>query len=304
MTETKIEQTQFEGWDNCLQISNGIVDLVITTDIGPRIMRYGFVEKENELCVVESEKGLTGGDEWRIYGGHRLWHSPEDKERTYVPDNSPVKWQEIKDGIKVSQDTEALTGIQKEMEITLSPESTGVNILHRLINKSETPVELSIWSLTAMAEGGKEVIPQTSNDTGLLPNRVISLWPYSDLTDPRITLGRRFIILMQDPEAEVPFKLGMPVEEGWAAYFNHNHLFIKSYRHHHEAVYPDFGVSYETYTNHFMLEMETLAPLTLLQPDSSAEHSESWRLFDNVPMPSCDEEEIEKSLSGRILKAQ
>jgi hypothetical protein len=297
MPKVKIEKIPFEGWENCIQISNGIVDLVVTTDVGPRIMRYGFTGKENELCVVESEKGLSGGDEWRIYGGHRLWHSPEDKERTYVPDNAPVEWEEIKDGIKVSQKTEALTGIKKEMEITLSSEGTEVSLLHRLINKGDHPVELSVWSLTAMATGGKEVVPQTEKDTGLLPNRIISLWPYSKLNDPRVTFGENFIILEQRPDMKEPFKFGIPNEQGWAAYFNHNHLFLKYYKHDAEASYPDFGVSYETYTNDFMLEMETLSPLVMLKPGLKAEHKERWELFDDVSMPSDSEDEIRKRLS-------
>lgn len=300
MRETVIKKISYFGWPNCIQISNSIVDLVVTTDIGPRIMRYGFVGKENELCIVGSTKGMTGGDEWRIYGGHRLWHSPEDSVRTYKPDNNPVEWEEIKNGIKVSQDVEALTGIKKEMEITLSPEGTEVNLLHRLINKGHAAVELSVWSLTAMATGGREIVPITGNDTGLLPNRHISLWPYTKLNDPRITLGDKYIILDQDADIKAPLKFGIPNENGWAAYFNHNNLFIKYHEHKAGALYPDLGVSYETYTNDFMLEMETLSPLTIIEPGKAAEHAERWELFGSIPAPSDDETEIDESLANRL----
>lgn len=99
-----IEKTKYKGWENCVRVSNGRVELVVTTDIGPRIIRYGFVGKENEFCEVKSQLGLIGGDEWRIYGGHRLWHSPEDEKRTYEPDNGPVGWEEIPGGIKTLQE--------------------------------------------------------------------------------------------------------------------------------------------------------------------------------------------------------
>ena len=46
-----------------------------------------------------------------------------------------------------------------------------------------------------MAPGGKEVVPQGRRDTGLLPNRVVSLWPYSRLDDPRVHWGERYIFL-------------------------------------------------------------------------------------------------------------
>ncbi len=300
MPEIKIQKIHYKGWDNCVQITNDIVDLVVTTDVGPRIIRYGFIGEVNEMCEIEETLGLTGGGEWKIYGGHRLWHAPEAKLRTYEPDNSPVRWEQIPNGIKTIQDIEPLTKIKKEMEIALSVNSSEVSILHRLTNTGPWPIEISVWGITAMAKGGKEVIPQTCSDTGLLPNRILSLWPYSKLNDPRVYLGDKYIILKQDPNIKTPFKIGICNENGWASYFNHNHLFIKYYIHHSNAPYPDFGVSYETYINDSMLEMETLSPLYLLKPDKSIEHSEQWSLIDNVQMPSDSEEEIEKALSGII----
>jgi hypothetical protein len=299
MAEVKIQRVSYGGWDNCLQISNRIVNLIVTTDIGPRIILYGFPGQENEMSEIKSTMGLTGGDKWRIYGGHRLWHSPEDRIRTYEPDNFPVPWKEITYGVHTLQAVEPNTGIRKEMEITLSPDSTAVTILHRLTNKGKSPVELSAWSITAMAPGGKEVVPQTNKDTRLLPNRMISLWPYTSLNDSRVYFGGKYIILRQDPQIRQPFKFGTSNEQGWAAYFNHDHLFVKYYRHNPNARYPDLGVSYETYTNDYMLEMETLSPLTMLGPSASIEHEEKWELFDNLQMPD-DEAEIERVLTEMI----
>lgn len=151
-----------------------------------------------------------------------------------------------------------------------------------------------------MATGGKEIIPQTGRDTGLLPNRVLALWPYTRLDDHRLSCGNKYIIVRQDSSTQQPLKLGIPNENGWAAYFNHGHLFVKYYHHNNDGHYPDFGVSYETYTTDFMLEMETLSPLTWLEPDFSLEHAEKWELFDHIPMPSDDEDEIDKALHGKI----
>lgn len=294
MPEIKIQKIHYNGWDNCVQITNGLVDLVVTTDVGPRIIRYGFINQENELCEIKETLGLTGGNEWRMYGGHRLWHSPEAMPRSYEPDNGPVKWKEIPGGIKTIQDVEPLSRIKKEMEITLSAETSTVRILHRLTNKGLWPVKLSVWSISAMAKGGKEVIPQACRDTGLLPNRVLSLWPYTKLNDPRVHWGDKFIIIKQEPAIKNAFKIGISNESGWAAYFNHGHLFMKHYTHHKNAEYPDFGASYETYVNDFMLEMETLSPLTLLEPDGDIEHSEEWGLFDNIQIPSGEDDILDR----------
>jgi hypothetical protein len=302
MPEVIIEQVSYGTWENCVRITNNIVDLTVTADVGPRIIRYGFCEKENEMCEIESTRGMTGGEEWRIYGGHRLWHSPESQPRTYEPDNFPIQWQKIPGGIRTVQDIEQLTHMKKEMEIVLSPDGSMVQILHRIVNKGLWPVELSVWSISAMASGGKEVIPLAAQDTGLLPNRNIAVWPYSKLNDPRVKFGEKYIVLTHDPGLQQPFKLGVSNENGWAAYFNNNHLFIKHYIHDRNASYPDFGVSYESYMNDFMLEMETLSPLVLLKPDGNAEHIEKWQLFDNVPMPQDDEALIEEALKRRSIR--
>jgi len=151
-----------------------------------------------------------------------------------------------------------------------------------------------------MATGGKEVVPHVAADTDLLPNRVMVLWPYTRLNDPRLRFLDRYIVLRHDPNMEQPVKLGTSNESGWAAYFNHDHLFIKYYTHVGHAQYPDLGASYETYANDYMLEMETLSPYTLLAPEGQVEHHEAWELFDNVPAPRDDSDEIYGILSGRI----
>ncbi len=300
MADVTVEQISYGEWDNCIKISNNVVDLVVTADIGPRIIRYGFCGKENEMCEFEETLGMTGGDQWRLYGGHRLWHSPEARPRTYEPDNFPVQWDKIPGGIRTVQVVEKGSNIQKEMEIVLSPDNSFVQILHRIKNKGLWPVELSVWSISAMAPRGKEVVPLTAKDTGLLPNRVMAIWPYSRLNDSRVTLGDKYIILRHDPDNKQPFKIGISNERGWAAYFNHDNLFVKKYTHNGNASYPDFGVSYESYMNDTMLEMETLSPLVQLAPDNEAEHIERWMLFNDVPVPSDNESEIDNILNGLL----
>jgi len=300
MSGVVIKKIAYGGWDNCIEISNNIVDLVVTVDVGPRVIRYGFAGQENELGEIRAEMGMTGGSEWRMYGGHRLWISPESKELTYESDNVPVKWKEIGNGIRTAQEEGPETKVTKEMEITLDPDGSEVTINHRLTNKGMKSIELSAWAITIMNTGGIEIVPQTRIDTGLLPNRSITLWPYTRLDDSRIELGNKFIILRQDRSNQKPLKFGTTNDNGWAAYFNNNHLYIKKYSPVKNALYPDFGVSFETYTNDFMLEMETLSPLTELGPDENIDHLERWELFDNISVPCDNEEEIEKTLIGKV----
>src|SRR4029077_18781182 len=80
----KIEKINFKGWPNSYRMSNGEVELVVTGDIGPRIIRYGFLGGQNLFKEYAEQMGKSGEKDWQIRGGHRLWVGPE------VPPPSPV----------------------------------------------------------------------------------------------------------------------------------------------------------------------------------------------------------------------
>lgn len=130
-----IVKTTYKGWPNCYRVSNGRMELIATTDVGPRIIRVAHPDGPNEFKEFDGMIGQTGGADWKIYGGHRLWHSPEAKPRTYEPDNSPVETQVEGETLHLTQPTEATTGIQKEIFIRLSTDAPKARITHRLTNK-------------------------------------------------------------------------------------------------------------------------------------------------------------------------
>lgn len=39
----KVEKTEYKGWKNCYRVTNGEVEMIVTGDLGPRIIRFGFV---------------------------------------------------------------------------------------------------------------------------------------------------------------------------------------------------------------------------------------------------------------------
>lgn len=282
----QIEKVRYGGWSNCYRLANDRVDLVLTADVGPRIIRFGFIGQANEFKEFENEMGKTGGDEWRSYGGHRLWHAPEAIPRSYAPDNSPVQVNLLRGGVHVIQPVEALTGILKEMEIYLEEQSAHVSVIHRLCNRGLWGVELAAWCLTVMDIGGTALFPlppRGPHPENLLPTSSLAVWAYTDLSDPRLILGRQYVLLKQDPNNSVPQKIGASVPDGWVAYSRNGHLFIKQFLYEQDAIYPDMGCSFESWTNHEFIELETLSPLTWLEPGDQIEYQEDWYLFDNVP---------------------
>jgi hypothetical protein len=280
MDEKSMEIVQFAGWPHCVRLSNGQVDVVVTTDVGPRVIRFGFVGEQNMFKVFADTEGLTGGDEWHSFGGHRLWHAPEVFPRTYAPDNVPVDY--AWDGTTLTlRNSEPANGLDKETSLTLSPSAPQVGVVHRLTNRNPWAVELSVWALSVMAEGGEAIYPQEpyiSHPESLVPARPLVLWHFTDMTDPRWTWGRKYIRLRQDPKATTKQKAGMLNTAAWAAYVLGGDVFVKRYGYDPAATYTDMGCNTETYTDPDILEIETLGPLTTLEPGATVEHRERWLL--------------------------
>ena len=41
-----VNKVPFNGWQNCYKVSNGVIDLIVTSDVGPRIIYFGFSDSE------------------------------------------------------------------------------------------------------------------------------------------------------------------------------------------------------------------------------------------------------------------
>lgn len=292
-----MQKVAYRGWPNCYRLANERIEVIATTDVGPRIIHLSLPGGENMFGVMPDQAGLTGGDEWRIYGGHRLWHAPEAKPRSYYPDNAPVLAEVEGDTLRLIPPEETTTGIQKEMVISLVGDHPHVRVRHVLENRGLWPVELAPWALSVMNLNGVAIVPQStwSEPDGLLPNRVLTLWPYTDLRDPRVYWGTRCIMLRQDPQVAPPIKVGLNDTDGWAAYWRNGQLFVKCFEYDVLGEYPDNGCSVETYACGTFLELETLGPLIWLEPGEAIEHVEDWFLYDKIS-PVKSEEDVEKTV--------
>ncbi len=283
--EIQFEKIKCLNQPNCYRLSNAVVEIIVTTDVGPRIVRYAFIGEDNLLGETGDDMVKTELGIWKPLGGHRLWTAPEAMPRSYSPDNDPVAFTIEGSTIRLVQPVEPKTGIQKELAVTLDGTGTAVTVLHRLTNRNVWDIEVSPWALTIMNGGGEVIVPHEpyrSHDEYLLPARPLALWHYTDLSDPRWTMGKKYIRLRTNAQLKEPQKVGIGNTQEWAAYLRNRTLFVKRFPWVAGATYPDFGSNTETYTAGTFIELETLAPLTRLGPGGSAEHVERWFLFRNV----------------------
>jgi hypothetical protein len=306
MAAVKIEKTNYKGWANSYRITNGEVEVIITTDIGPRIMRYAFVGGQNVFKEFADGLGKSGEAAWQLRGGHRIWAAPEDPVRTYAPDNSPVRVSIKGDVLEATQPVEKLTGLEKQITVKMSASGTGVEVLHRIKNTHKAALELAPWALTMMAQGGVGIHgfpPRGKHPQTLAPSNPLVMWPFSDLTDKRWQLTKKYLLLRQDANNHgQPQKLGSFNPHTWGAYLLGSDLFIKHYEADAKKTYTDFGCSFETFTNAEFLELETLGPLTKLAAGASLEHTERWTLHKNVHIGQWNDQELDRVLLPLVAK--
>ncbi|MEM2761714.1 MAG: hypothetical protein QW294_02735 [Candidatus Bathyarchaeia archaeon] len=251
-------------------------------DIGPRIIYLASVKRpELNLFGVLPNAGVeTSEGFWRIYGGHRLWAAPEAKPRSYSLDNQPVNIETDSDSLTVHGNPEEKNSIQKEITVKANPDG-GVQVVHRIRNIGRWPIRLACWALSVMRRNGFAIVPikpMKVDAEGLLPDRHISIWPYTNIADKRLVLTSEYIFVKQDPKAAGPLKIGAKANPNWAAYWVEGMLFLKQFNYEGGAEYPDFSCSVEVYTNPDMLELETLGPLKTVEPSGVIEHVEVWRV--------------------------
>src|SRR5579872_595673 len=146
-----VEKTGYKGWRNCYRVTNGQIELIVTSDVGPRIIRFGFVGGQNLFKEFSDQLGKSGETAFQLRGGDRVWKAPEDPVATWAPDNVPVSVRITATGVVATAPVEPLTGLQKTIAVEMAATGTSVTVTHRITNKTLFPLEFAPWALTMMA---------------------------------------------------------------------------------------------------------------------------------------------------------
>lgn len=294
----KYEVKNFSTFGKCVCIDNGVMELYVTVDIGPRIIKLNLKGKENmmftddNLSIINDEPNMEEmfgeGAKWHIYGGHRFWVSPEKHPETYYPDNENVAYTVDGNVFTFYAPKQKFTGWQMKLVVTVDENEAKAEIKHILTNMSSQTKKGGIWGLNVTAKGGKAFAKQADEETGLLANRTLMLWPYNVMTDPRFYMDDEYVGLAQDVNAEKPFKIGTNNTKGVSLCVNNGTAFRIEADYIPNAEYPDNGCSMEMYSCKDFLEVETLSPLYTLKPGETCEHIEKWSLYEELSSDVAD----------------
>jgi hypothetical protein len=297
--DVKVEKIEYKGWRNCYRVSNGEVALIVTSDVGPRVIRFGYVGGQNVFKEFPDQLGGSREEKFQLRGGDRVWKAPEDPVATWAPDNMPVEITITANGLIARAPVEPLTSLQKEIEVRMATSGTEVIVLHRITNRSLFALEYPVWALTMMAPGGIAITgfpPRGKHPANLEATNPLVMWAYTNLSDRRLVFTKKYMALKQDPRNSEAQKLGMFNPDTWGAYVLNGEAFIKRAHANSGETYPDFGCSFETFTNNEFLEIETLGPLTKLPPGKTAEQAEHWSLHRGVNLAEFTDDAIDTAI--------
>jgi hypothetical protein len=307
-----IEKTRFLDID-AVRITNGKKDeITLLSGLGPRIIQFKPGGGKNFFYVREEDfrGSAERSDAWRIFGGTRLWTSPETI-LSYRPDNEPCEAALTENSVTVTTPADQQSHLRKS--ITVEPTHRGFVVTYGLANEGPHLLQAGLWALSCLAPAHNE--PSGQSERGgaaiFLPWGEDSGWNVKDMRYWRSWLGVQTDVESAQwrpsnefftvrPTGEVG-KIGFANLNGFVLFRRGGLTFVKRSSYVDGAPYPDGGCSTEIYTSADFYEIETLSPVYLMKPGEEYFHREEWWAgYEEPPLDSItDTKAFVDSVLGR-----
>ncbi len=279
----KIEHMAYQGWQDAYRLLLGDVEMIVVAEIGPRILSLRVGDGPNLLYVDPTTLGKGQGDpDFHIYGGHRIWISPESED-SYAPDNATCVAQVQEGTLTLTTPIDPDARLRKRLTVYAHGDRFVVE--SALLNTSPFLAHGAVWCLTCVVPQGTIVFPWGSGgDWDVKHIRWWSRWANhrSDVRSHQYQPGPDLFLIRPTGEEG---KVGTHSPEGWIAYCRSDATFIKSFQPDMHATYPDGGCSVEIYTCAHFIEMETLSPQSIIYPRQEIVQREFWTVTSQAVSP-------------------
>lgn len=275
------------GYNDCIEIKNTSVSIVIEPKCGGRIIEYALNGK-NILYVNPKEDGylLESGNTFGPFSpsGGRCDIGPEMTTPAH-----PTLWLGQWDvvhadelGVIIQSKKDPVTGLQLERFFKLAEKTSHLTFTQTVRNLSEEPITCFHWSRTLAVGGGiaiAPVNPQSRYPKGYLLYGDGSVMNYMPAEEPNICITNNCLMITGEPSRA---KFALDVAVGWLAYAAKNDLlFVKKFHVYPGRVYGEMAannVSIWYYKNE-MCEIEPIGPKELLEPGDEFSFTEEWWLL-------------------------
>ena len=277
--------TDFHGLPT-RSIANAHLQIDFLAEAGPRLVRLFLADSTGNLLAETPDRHWRDRfGEYYLRGGHRLAIAPEALGLSYVPDDAGLIVEEIAGGVRLIRPTEIGSRVSKCLEIYLQPDRPAVTLRHFVQNDGDEPLSIAPWGVTQLRLGGIAVLPLRLPIVSerSQPDRQVVLWPYASWRDARLFAADDYLWIDAQPHP-LEFKIGA-LSCGWLGYLNQGVFFLKRFDPQLKLPHPDLNTNAQLYCNQRYLELESLGPLTRLEPGQSSTHLETWELYRAEDVP-------------------
>ena len=257
-------------------MTDGKTEVGVALDYGIRVVHLSCAGMENLYYAQPADlsDGFGTPDTWKLRGGHRMWLAPEG-EHSYYPDDDPVSYRTLPDGVIVEQKEDPWQKLVKTLQITFQPDGA-IRLDHSFRNVGDSPITGASWGVNTFAGYGTATVG-FSGEGGFVPTRTVSLWGATNLHDSRIHFTQNSITANHAPSPDY-FKIGVYSREGKAVFQNKGQQLTLTYAAPPMDTLPDGGCNFELYMGDKFMELEVLGTRREILPGEEACHTEYLKL--------------------------
>ena len=280
------------GWEECLIIENGFIELVIVPEIGGRVMRYAF-PGDQQMAIHPKNIGKNFNpdtDKWGPwsgawgYGGYKNWPAPQSfwnwpppPHLCWGPYTYNIEHQSA-DSIVVYLESEVETqlakGLQQARRFTVYNNSTIVKLEQYLMNVNASTRDLSIWDIT-------QTIVQHDSDKDMENFSVyFSTSKSIRYADQKLNITKLDDGIHRYSDTNKSGKTFMNLDAGWCANVDErdSQSYYKIFEIDPSADHPDQNANFEIYSagSNEYIEIEVLSPLQSLAKGQTMRYDQIW----------------------------
>ncbi|MGM8361889.1 hypothetical protein ACSV4D_08250 [Flavobacterium sp. ARAG 55.4] len=275
------------GYDNCIELKNDKVSVILDPNVGGRVLAYQLNGK-NILFENTSLNGKTwrkGEPKFEVSGG-RFDIGPE--KTTPERESFFTTWKaEItgKNSARLTSPIDSLLGVQLIRDFILSDDSSHLQCIQHIKNTSEIVKDYAHWSRTFAKGGGICLIPL--NPHSRLPKGYAmyqlntNLLNYNPSEEVNLRTREGILEILGTPSQP---KFVMDSNVGWIAYNSKDDLlFIKKFKANEPKIYGDILSNQVSiwYYKEEKCEIEPIGPIESIQPGETVSFTEDWWLMNH-----------------------
>jgi hypothetical protein len=272
------------GYDSCILLKNGQVEVVLEPNTGGRVIRYAL-NGVNVLYEDSLQNGWKSTPAMPRSKGH-LAGGRFDIGPSRTKPNTDLfffgSWKAIITGkysARLISQTDPVNGVYLVRDFTLDERSTKLICRQTIVNSGSQPFSAAFWSRTFATGNGICIMPVPEKSR--FPNKYIMFMNRDTINmlpvDSNIYTESGFLIIKGPPARP---KLEMDVSPaGWIAYAETNNLlFVKKFPVYMDKQYGDVTAANASiwYNGKQMTEIEPIGPLETILPGKSVSFTEEW----------------------------